>query len=253
MRFLAALQFLTIIPLPWRRQVSPEDLARSTGYFPVVGLIIGLLLAGLNWLLGWFLPMAVVHVLLIVFLAVISGALHLDGLADTCDGIASGKTPEERWQVMRDSRVGSFGIVGVCCLLLVKYVSLNNVPQSLVMTSLVLMPVISRWAMVYAIFVYPYAKPSGLGKVFKQGVNWLKFIMATLIALAVAAALARLAGLAIILAIIPGIWVIVVIMATYLKRKFSGLTGDTYGAINEVAEVGVLLLVCLLAQVGLVT
>jgi len=249
LRFLAALQFLTIIPLPWRRQVSPEDLARSTGYFPVVGLIIGLLLAGLNWLLGWFLPTAVVNVLLIVFLAVISGALHLDGLADTCDGIASGKTPEERWQVMRDSRVGSFGIVGVCCLLLVKYVSLNNVPQSLVMTSLVLMPVISRWAMVYAIFVYPYAKPSGLGKVFKQGVNWLKFVMATLIALAVAAALARLAGLAIIL----GIWVIVVIMATYLKRKFSGLTGDTYGAINEVAEVGVLLLVCLLAQVGLVT
>ncbi|HEY87065.1 MAG TPA: adenosylcobinamide-GDP ribazoletransferase, partial [Dehalococcoidia bacterium] len=74
-----------------------------------------------------------------------------------------------------------------------------------------------------------------------------------LIALAVAATLARLAGLAIILAIIPGIWVIVVIMATYLKRKFSGLTGDTYGAINEVAEVGVLLLICLLAQVGLVT
>ncbi|MEE8619333.1 MAG: adenosylcobinamide-GDP ribazoletransferase [Dehalococcoidales bacterium] len=253
MRFLAALQFLTIIPLPWRHQVSPEDLVRSTGYFPVVGLIIGLLLAGLNWLLGWFLPIAVVHVLLIVFLAVISGALHLDGLADTCDGISGGKTLEERWRVMQDSRVGSFGIVGVCCLLLVKYVSLNNVPQSLVMTSLVLMPVISRWAMVYAIFIYPYAKPLGLGKVFKQGANWLKFVMATLIALVVAATLARLAGLAIILAIIPGVWVIVVIMATYLKRKFSGLTGDTYGAINEVAEVGVLLLICLLAQVGLVT
>lgn len=213
----------------------------------MVGVIIGLLLAGLNWLLGWFLPMAVVHVLLIVFLAVISGALHLDGLADTCDGIAGGKTPEERWQVMRDSRVGSFGIVGVCCLLLVKYISLNNVPETLLMATLVLMPVVSRWAMVYAIFVYPYAKPSGLGKVFKQGVNWLKFVMATLIALAVAVILARLAGLAIMV----GIWIIVVIMATYLKRKFSGLTGDTYGAINEVAEVCVLLLVCLLAQVGL--
>ncbi len=214
----------------------------------MVGLIIGLLLAGLNWLLGWFLPTAVVNVLLIVFLAVISGALHLDGLADTCDGIAGGKTPEERWQVMRDSRVGSFGVVGVCCLLLVKYVALNSMPQSLVMTSLVLMPVISRWAMVYTIFAYPYARPSGLGKVFKQGVNWLKFVMATLIALAVTAALARLAGLAVML----GAWVIVVIMATYLKRKFSGLTGDTYGAINEVAEVSVLLLVYLLARLGLV-
>jgi len=116
------------------------------------------------------------------------------------------------------------------------------------MTSLVLMPVISRWAMVYAIFVHPYAKPSGLGKVFKQGVNWVKFVMATLIALAVAAVLLQLAGLAIML----GTWVIVVIMANYLKRKFSGLTGDTYGAINEVAEVSVLLLVCLLAQLGIV-
>ncbi len=223
----------------------------------MVGLIIGLLLAGINWLLGWLLPTAVVHVLLIIFLAVITGALHLDGLADTCDGIAGGKTPEERWRVMRDSRVGSFGIVGVCCLLLVKYVSLNNVPQSLVMTSLVLMPVISRWAMVYAIFVYPYAKPSGLGKVFKQGASWQMFAIATVITLVVATGLARLANVTYFylagLAIILAIWVIVVIMATYLKRKFSGLTGDTYGAINEVAEVGVLLLICLLAQVGLVT
>ena len=257
MRFLAALRFLTIIPLLRGREVSPEDLARSTGYFPVVGLIIGLLLAGLHWLLGWFLPAAVVNILLIIFLAAITGALHLDGLADTCDGIASGKTIEERWQVMRDSRVGSFGIVGVCCLLLVKYVSLNNVPQSLVMTSLVLMPVVSRWAMVYAIFVYPYAKPSGLGKVFKQGVNWQMFTVATVITLVVAIGLARLANVTYFylagFAIMLAIWVIVVIMATYLKRKFSGLTGDTYGAINEVAEVGVLLLVCLLAQVGLVT
>jgi adenosylcobinamide-GDP ribazoletransferase len=223
----------------------------------VVGLIIGLLLAGLNWLLGWLLPAAVVNVLLIVFLAVISGALHLDGLADTCDGLASGKTPEERWQVMHDSRTGSFGIVGVCCLLLVKYVSLNSVPQSLVITSLVLMPVISRWAMAYAIFVYPYARPSGLGKVFKQGAGWQMFAIATVITLVVATGLARLANVTYFylagLAIILAIWVIVVIMATYLKRKFSGLTGDTYGAINEVAEVGVLLLVCLLAQVGLVT
>jgi len=248
LRFLAALRFLTIIPLLRGREVSPEDLARSTGYFPVVGLIIGLLLAGLHWLLGWFLPAAVVNILLIIFLAVITGALHLDGLADTCDGIASGKTIEERWQVMRDSRVGSFGIVGVCCLLLVKYVSLNNLPLGLVTHSLVLMPVISRWAMVYTVFAYPYARPSGLGKAFKQGVNWLKLVMATLIALAVVAALSRLAGLAVML----GAWVIVVIMATYLKRRFAGLTGDTYGAINEVAEVSVLLLVYLLARFELV-
>ncbi|GAI09498.1 unnamed protein product, partial [marine sediment metagenome] len=166
MRFLAALQFLTIIPLPWRREVSPEEVGGSIAYFPVVGIIIGLILAGLNWLLGLILPPAIVNVLLIVSLVIISGALHLDGFVDTCDGTVGGKTAEDRWQVMHDSRAGSFGIIGVCCLLLVKYISLNNVPETLLMATLVLMPVVSRWAMVYAIFAYPYARPSGLGKVF---------------------------------------------------------------------------------------
>ena len=252
MKFLAALRFLTIIPSPWRREASPEELGRSLVYFPVVGIIIGLILAGLSWVLGLILPLAVVNVLLIVCLAVISGALHLDGFVDTCDGIAGHKTVETRWQVMRDSRAGGFGIAGVCLLLLVKYISLNNVPEPLLMATLILMPVISRWAMVYALFAYPYARPSGLGKVFKQEANWQRFVIATIITLAVAMGLTHwpsiaysyLAGLV----IMWGTWVIVTAVAVYLKRKFAGLTGDTYGAINEVAEVCVLILVCLLAH-----
>ena len=251
MRFLAALKFLTIIPLPWRREVSPEELGRSIVYFPVVGVIIGLILVGLNWLLGLLLPSAVVNVLLIVFLVVISGALHLDGFVDTCDGIAGHKTVEERWQVMHDSRVGGFGVIGACCLLLVKYVSLNSVPESWLMMTLVLMPVISRWAMVYAVFAYPSAKPSGLGRVFKQGASWSRFTIATVITLAVVIGLTRWANITYFyvvgLVIMLGIWIIVLAMANYLKRKFSGLSGDTYGAINEVAEVCVLILVSLLA------
>jgi adenosylcobinamide-GDP ribazoletransferase len=200
----------------------------------------------LNWLLGLLLPSALTNVLLVVSLVSVSGALHLDGLVDTCDGLAGGKTVEERWQVMDDSRAGGFGIIGVCCLLLVKYVALNNVPASWLMQTLVLMPLLSRWAMVYALFAYPYAKPSGLGKVFKQGTRRLRFIVATVITLAVAVILAQLAGFVIMLAI----WVMALAVATYLKGKFGGLTGDTYGAINEVAEVCVLILVCLLAHIG---
>ncbi len=210
----------------------------------MVGIIIGLILAGLNWLFSLLLPSAVVNGLLIVSIAVISGALHLDGFVDTCDGIAGHKTVEDRWRVMHDSRAGAFGIVGVILLLLVKYVSLNSVPENLLMVTLILMPVVSRWAMVYTVFAYPYARPAGLGKIFKQEASWQRFTVATLIALAVAAILARLAGLVIMISI----WVIVVGMAAYLKRKFSGLTGDTYGAINEVTEVCVLILVCLLAH-----
>ena len=239
-----ALKFLTIIPLPRQPEVSSEELGRSIGYFPLVGIIIGLILVGLNWLLSLLLPPAVVNALLITGLVVISGALHLDGFVDTCDGIAGHKTPEERWEVMHDSRAGAFGIVGVVLLLLVKYISLNNIPEPLMVVTLLLMPVLSRWAMVYAVSAYPYARPTGLGKVFKQGASWPRLVIATLIALAVAISLTRLAGLAIMLAI----WVIIIVIAAYLKRKFSGLTGDTYGAINELAEVGVLIFVLLLAH-----
>ena len=182
--------------------------------------------------------------LLLVGVAVLSGGLHLDGFIDTLDGIGGHKTAEARWQVMRDSRAGAFGIAGVFFLLLVKYASLTSVPPTLMMSTLMLMPVISRWAMVYAVFAYPYARPSGLGTIFKEGASWRRFLVATAIALAVAIPLFQLAGLVIML----GVWLTTLAMAYYLKGKFSGLTGDTYGAINEVAEVTVLIMVCLLTH-----
>jgi len=249
--FLAAFQFLTSIPLPGRREVSPEELGRATTYFPVVGLIIGLILAGLNWLLSLILPSAVVNALLIAVLVIITGALHLDGFVDTCDGIAGHKAVEDRWRVMHDSRAGAFGIVGVVLLLLVKYVSLNNIPPTFMMATLIFMPVVSRWAMVYAIFTYPYARPSGLGTAFKQATRWPQFTAATIITFAVAAALFPFFSITGLL-LIFGIWIITALFSVYLKRKFSGLTGDTYGAINEIAEVIVLIFVSLLTYKGLV-
>ncbi|MEE9520704.1 MAG: adenosylcobinamide-GDP ribazoletransferase, partial [Dehalococcoidales bacterium] len=102
MSFFAALRFLTILPVLRRREVAPEELARSTGYFPLVGLIIGLILAGAYWLLQFILPSNVVSGLLLVGAAVLSGGLHLDGFVDTMDGIGGHKTAEARWQVMRD-------------------------------------------------------------------------------------------------------------------------------------------------------
>ncbi len=112
------------------------------------------------------------------------------------------------------------------------------------MATLVLMPALSRWAMVYGVFAYPYARPSGLGTVFKEGTNWRRFLIATAIALAVTIPLFQVAGLVIML----GVWLTTLAMAHYLKGKFSGLTGDTYGAINEVGETTVLIMACLLAH-----
>ncbi len=241
MGLLAALQFLTIIPV--KRDFTAEEVGRSTGYFPVVGLIIGLVLAALNHVLGLVLPASVVNVLLVVSMVVLSGGLHLEGLIDTCDGIAGHGTPEERWRRMHDSRAGAFGVIGACLIVLVKYVSLNAVPQNLMTPALITASVLSRWAMVYALFAYPYARPEGLGKAFREATRMPQFIMATIIALVVAGFAFKLAGIA----IFAIIWLVVVAVAAYLKRKIAGLTGDTYGMINEIAEAAVFIVVSLLA------
>ncbi len=232
-----------------KRELSPQHLGRATAYFPLVGLIIGGVLAGLNWLLANILPAAVVNALLIVALVIVTGALHLDGLADTCDGLAGHKPVEERWRVMRDSRTGAFGVVGVVLLLLVKYISLNNIPAEWMLPTLLFMPAVSRWAMVYAIFAFRYARPEGLGKAYKQATRWPQFATATVITVAIAAALFPLFSFAGLM-LIFGIWVITTAFAFYLKYKFAGLTGDTYGAINEVAEVMALIFTIIISNVA---
>lgn len=244
MGFLAALQFLTIIPSPLRREATLREAGHSVVYFPLIGLGIGGLLYGLDLLFSLVLPSALVNILLLIALVLLTGAHHLDGFIDTCDGMAGGRSPEQRLEIMRDSRAGSFGVVGACCLLLTKYVSLLLLPGALRMAGLILMPVLSRWAMVYAIFGYPYArKTQGMGQTFKDQTSWLQLAIATLIALAASLLLLKLFGLA----VMAGIWLILIIMALFLKRKLGGLTGDTYGAINEVIEVCVLILVPLIA------
>ncbi len=246
MSFLAAIQFLTTLRGRRQRQFTPEQLAGSTGYFPLAGIIIGLILAGAYWLLQLILPSSIVRGLIILGAVILSGGLHLDGFIDTFDGIGGHKSTQARLKVMRDSHAGSFGIIGVVLLLLVKYLALSNVPDNLMLPALILMPTISRWTMVYAIFAHPYARQSGLGTLFKQGTSRRRFGIATALALGITIPLFHTAGLVIML----GAWLTALAAAYYLKGKFAGLTGDTYGAINEIAEVSVLILVCLLAHNG---
>jgi adenosylcobinamide-GDP ribazoletransferase len=248
--FLLALQFLTSIPLSLKRELSPAQLGRATAWFPLVGLVIGIILAVLNWLMGFILPASVANVLVIVALVVVTGAMHMDGFADTCDGIAGHKPVEERWRVMHDSRTGAFGVVGVALLLLVKYVSLNNIPANMMLPTLLFMPVFSRWAMVYAIFAFTYARPEGLGKAYKEATRWPQFTIATIITMALMLLLMFL-GLPVLgMLVFFGIWIFTTLLSLYFKHKFAGLTGDTYGTINEVAEVMALIFVIVIFKIG---
>ncbi|MBL7208901.1 MAG: adenosylcobinamide-GDP ribazoletransferase, partial [Dehalococcoidia bacterium] len=160
MGFWATLQFLTIFPTPLRHEVDIKACGRSITYFPLVGLLLGAILLGLHYGLALILPASVVNALLITALAILTGAHHLDGLIDTCDGVIAGKSKEERLAMMSDSRVGAFGIAGAILLLLLKYVSLSSAP---ILPALLLMPTLSRWAMVSVIFSFPYARTSGMG------------------------------------------------------------------------------------------
>jgi adenosylcobinamide-GDP ribazoletransferase len=237
--FFTALRFLTIAPLPLGREKDSERVGRSLAYFPVIGLLLGLLLAGLDWALDGVLPVSVASAVLLAVLVLVTGATHLDGFIDTCDGLVAGKTPQQRWEIMRDSSVGAFGVVGACCLLLVMYVSLAALPESSRTWALVLMPVMGRWAVVGAIAAFPYARPDGLGRAFKDQATWLTVAVATIVALAASVGFLRLTGLA----IMGGVGLVTLLLCLMLRRKFAGLTGDTYGAVIEVGEVTALILV----------
>jgi adenosylcobinamide-GDP ribazoletransferase len=248
--FLAALQLLTSIPVSIKRQLTPAQLGKATTWFPVVGLLIGLVLALVHLALSLFLPASVVNALVIVTLVLLTGAMHLDGFADTCDGMAGHKPVEERWKIMHDSRTGAFGVVGIVLLLLVKYISLSNIPAQYMTAALVFMPVVSRWAMVYAIFTFRYARPEGFGKAYKEATRWPQFTIATIFTLVVVLCIMFIwLGIFGIITFL-GIVICTTLIALHFRRKFAGQTGDTYGAINETSEVAALILIILLDHIG---
>ena len=245
MKLLAALRFLTVIPILRQDEVSVEEVGASQGYFPLIGVLLGAILAGINWSLSLVLPASVVNVGLIIALLLLTGALHIDGFIDTCDALFGRRTPQERWQIMSDSRVGAFGVVGAFCLLLLTYVSLGEIAEAYKMTALFLMPLLGRWSMVYAVFAFPYAKPAGLGKAFKEQAGWKKLVLATSLALALTLGLFIVRGFFLIfagLALMLAVWLVAAGTGLFLQRRFAGLTGDSYGAINEVTQVFVLIL-----------
>jgi adenosylcobinamide-GDP ribazoletransferase len=240
--FWAALQFLTIFPTPLRHDDYTRAATQSLPYFPLIGLILGAILLGLYYGLILILPHLVVIALLITALVILTGAHHLDGLIDTCDGVFTGKTIKERLSIMSDTRVGAFGITGLILLLMLKYVSLLSV--SMILPALLLMPTLSRWVMSSVIFTFPYARRTGMGLPFKQGATWQKLTISTIIALIVAVVLLKWWGLVLMVVL----WLVGYGIASYFRSRLGGLTGDNYGAINEMSEVLVLLLIVLIGR-----
>ena len=249
--FRAAVGFLTILP------VSPRDqdgLAYARGYFPLVGLCLGLLLAGLDMILsgylfrpeGTFIAVAPNHLLesalLVVILVVLTRGLHLDGFMDSCDALFGGYTRERRLEIMRDPHVGAFAVIGVVCLLVVKCAAVAGLHQPVRLHVLILFPCLSRWAMLLAMECYPYARTEGLGVAFRATSGRLQLFFGFLCALFAGLLAAGLTGLILLLAASLVAWAV----GAWARRRLGGLTGDVYGAVNEVVETAVLVIAAFL-------
>lgn len=245
MGFFTALAFLTTIPTPRPGQAvevpqaGVEAYARSVPYFPLVGLLLGLILVGLDYVLGLaFQPLAV-SALLIAATLLLTGALHLEGLIDSCDGLLCAKSPEQRLEIMKDSRAGAFGVAGAGAILILRFAALASLPAGVRPQALLLAPILSRWAMAYAMAAFPYGRRGpGLGSMFKDYLKPRDTIYASILALVAVVAISQLAGLLAFAIAILATWLV----ARFALSRIPGLTGDVYGAINELVELAILLL-----------
>ncbi len=235
--FPLALTFLTV--LPWRGlgQVGPQDLARSLFWFPWVGLILGLgFWAGLGGLRIIF-PPAAAAALLLALTVLATRGLHLDGLADTVDGLGGGKTPQERLAIMKDSRLGAFGGVSLFLALLLKFAFFLAWAEKGIGPGLILFPILSRWGMVFLAYLSPYARPEGgLGQAMTAGVSGNVLLGATLSALALALLTTGAPGMILLVAAAAAVW----LLSLYFQKKLGGVSGDVLGAANEILEILVL-------------
>ncbi|MGD9892971.1 MAG: adenosylcobinamide-GDP ribazoletransferase [Dehalococcoidia bacterium] len=237
---LLAFGFLTVIPV---RGVSFDEagtVGRSLRWFPFVGLLVGGVLAAVDRLAMTAFSPEIAVALVLVASAALTGALHLDGLGDTADGVFGGRTPERRLEIMRDSRIGSYGVVAVVLVLLTMYAALVSTVEHDRWRALVIVPTLSRAGMVYAIASFAYARPTGLGRTFKDHVSRSDVVFAGIAGLVVAVAVLRTEG-----AILWSVGVVAALaIGWYCTRRLGGLTGDTFGAIAAVTEA---LLFCLVA------
>ena len=234
-----AWRLLTIVPLPFVPENVDRPAGRAAAYYPLVGLILGLLLAGTDWLFHLLLPEGVVAALLLAVWVGLTGMLHLDGFMDACDGLLPPRDPARRLEIMKDSQVGAFGVAGVVLLLLLKFNGLLALPVASRGPALIAIPVLARWAMTWTMARYPLTRTEGLSAFFRVGLGWEQVGIAAVIAGGVAIIFWGLGGV-----VLLGVtWLITTLVARFAIARVGGLTGDIYGAICETTETVLLITV----------
>ncbi len=236
--FLAACTFLTRLPLS-RGAVDSTTLGASSTWFPVVGAMVGLvggltlIVAGRTW------PPFVAAVLSILATVLLTGALHEDALADAADGFGGGRTRDQVLEIMRDSRIGSYGAVALVLVLSARIGCLAAMAPVDGARALIGAHVLARWSSLPLMLALPYARPEGSGKSFVGGATRARVLGGTLLAAGlVVAALGRRA-----VPVVLAASIITAMAGWYFRRRLAGITGDCLGATNQLVEVATYLVV----------
>jgi adenosylcobinamide-GDP ribazoletransferase len=232
---LTAFDLLTTLPLPTLKNWQAGDSGRSAVWYSLVGLCIGALVAGAFALLQIYFSNMISAALALAFWILLTGGLHLDGLADCFDGMFHASDPERRLQIMKDSHIGAFGVIGLIAILLIKFSALSSLSSMNAIGAILLGASFARWCVLLA-GKQPLARPDGLGADFASGLQTGSVIFGALIPLGLAIWLGGTGLLAICIGLLA-----TVLILFAAKNNLGGVTGDVFGMIIEVVEVSVLL------------
>lgn len=241
-RFCTAMRFLTLLPISWRSEEDPHHFAKCLVFFPAVGAIIGAIGSLGTWSLLFIFPQPVVVILGMIYLAFISGCLHLDGLSDSADGLLSSRPREQCLSIMKDSRAGAMGVVTVVCLFLAKYGALSAMDPKTLGLAVFFMPFAGRCAILLSMARLQYArKEGGLGLLFYSEDSKTAAILAFLLLICFLAILVPKQTIV----VLAGLLTVIFLFNRWCRTKLGGATGDTLGAVCELSEMAVA--ICLTA------
>ena len=231
---LAAIQFLTVIPFPKSFRGGEKELEKCMPFFPVVGLLIGIVIAAFDHVMGLIFPPLPASVMTVIAMTCISGGLHMDGLADTADGFFSARPRERVLEIMRDSRTGVMGVLAVVFVILLKVSLMISLFPPLRPGIIVLMPLAGRCSFVVMMTALPYVRrEGGLATAFGVGKSWLNVLWTSAFLLVAGWLAGHWMGLAASFSAL----LIAALFSVYCFRKIGGYTGDTLGAGCEITEI----------------
>ena len=242
--FLLALQFLTRIPVPRRAEISDKELGHSVIWYPLVGIVIGIVLVMVR-VLTMDNDAALQAALILTVWVLITGALHLDGLADSADAWLGGHGDRERTlKILKDPLSGPAALVIVTLVLILKFASLEDLAQSFPMwPALLVIPMLARAAAVALFLTTPYVRPEGIGAAHAEHLPLAGGVIAVLLSLLVTLLFLGWRGIPVIIAVVVAGF----LLWTLMHRRIGGTTGDTAGALIELTELTSLVVLALVS------